>query len=69
MTLEEKAAEAAANAICTRCGGSMMRKRLTNQLTTGTYRRVGVKGTEHFSLCSDCGPAFRLFLAGSVVLA
>ena len=68
MTLEEKAAEAAANATCTRCQGPMMRKRLTD-LTTGAYRRVGVKGTEHFSLCSDCGPAFRLFLAGSVVLA
>lgn len=67
MTLEEKAAEAAGNAVCTRCGAPMLNRRLHNQLVTGTHRWVGEKGTGHFNLCSDCGPAFRLFLKGDGV--
>lgn len=61
--LAERAARAAENATCTRCGSLMMQLVGANRLTTGTYRRVGARGTEHFNLCSGCGPAFRLFLA------
>ena len=64
MTLEERAAEAAANATCTRCGALMIQPRGRARLTIGMYRRVGQKSTEHFNLCTGCGPAFRLFLAG-----
>lgn len=64
MTLEERAAEAARRAVCTRCGAPMVNLRVINQLITGVHRRVGEKGAEHFSLCSDCGPKFRQFLAG-----
>lgn len=62
MALEEKALEAANNAVCTRCGALMVQSRGAGQLTTGTWRRVGEKGTEHFNLCRVCGPLFRLFL-------
>jgi hypothetical protein len=65
--LSRMAAEAAANAVCTRCGTLMIQPRGANVLTTGTYRRVGGKGTEHFNLCTTCAPLFRLFLAGAVL--
>lgn len=67
MTLEERAAEAAARAVCTRCGAPMSQPLPLcgeGRMTTGLYRRVGEKGTEHFSLCSNCGPGLRLYLAG-----
>lgn len=62
--LSRMAAEAAANAACTRCGSLMIQAGRVQKLTTGTCRRVGEKGTEHFNLCSDCAPEFRRFLAG-----
>lgn len=62
--LEARAQAAAESAVCTRCEGLMVRKRLINQLITGTHRWVGERGVKHFNLCSDCGPEFRLFLAG-----
>lgn len=62
--LSTLAAEAAVNAVCTRCGALMIQPRGIPRLTTGTYRRVGGRGVEHFSLCSGCSRAFRLFLAG-----
>lgn len=71
MTLEERAAEAAANATCTRCERPMMQRLLLAaeaRMTVGTYRQVGQRGTVHFNLCRSCGHLFRLFLAGSEVL-
>ena len=71
-SLEERAAEAASKAVCTRCQAPMSQPlplRSEGRLTTGTYRQVGQKGTRHFNLCADCAPAFLLFLTGSVVLA
>lgn len=65
MTLAERAEAAAANATCTRCGSLMMQKRHQGALITGAFWLVGAKGTNHFNLCSGCGPAFRAFLAGS----
>lgn len=65
MNLEGRAARAAESAVCTRCGALMMQAIGAGRLTSGTYRVVGEKGTEHFSLCSECGPAFRLFLVGA----
>lgn len=64
LTLTEAAREAAENATCTRCGALMLQAKGSGRLTTGTWRRVGEKGTEHFNLCSCCGREFRLFLAG-----
>lgn len=64
MTLEARALAAADNATCTRCEGLMLQPGEVAVLTTGTYRRVGRKGVEHFNLCTLCAPRFRLFLAG-----
>jgi hypothetical protein len=64
MTLEERALAAAEDATCTRCGGLMIQPGSLAVLTTGTYRRLGQKGVEHFNLCTLCAPRFRLFLAG-----
>lgn len=62
--LGQKAAQAAAQAVCTRCGRAMLLPGGSVRLTTGLYRLVGHRRTEHFNLCSACGPEFRLFLAG-----
>lgn len=64
--LKERAERAAANATCTRCQSLMIQPRGISRLTTGTYRRVGQRGTEHFNLCSGCAPLLRLFLVGEL---
>lgn len=63
--LSERAERAAAESTCTRCGNYMIQERGVGRLTTGTYKRIGQRCTDHFNLCATCGPAFRLFLAES----
>lgn len=66
MTLEEKAAEAAANAVCTRCDNRLIPPGgVVPRVTTGTYRLVGLKGVRHFNLCWWCAPEFTKFLASA----
>lgn len=69
MTLEERAAEAAAKAVCTRCKELILGEGfLPLGMVHGTFRVPAARCSRSFRLCGNCAPEFHRFLAGAEVL-